>query len=504
MNHWKHLAISLLLGMLVFGLVGCAQEEMGSTPAGTDETAASETETAGDDAEPTPSPTSTLEDLFGGAGGEEEDSVVELAGGVSAIGEVHTAHDADLVFSVQGTVQHVYIEEGSVVTKGQLLASLDVRTFDQQIKRAEAGVMMAEASEMSLDEPPRAADLEAANAQIAQAEANLAYILEPPEEVDVKLANANLALAEVNLQATRDRLSFAKTQSELQVKLSAYQLTQAQWQYALAQRYWEHADDHETDPVVPETTNPMTGEDQSNTISEGKEASYRTSFEQAQASMQQAEEALNVSLVAAEGARRSEVTGVQVAEHQVVQAQIGLEKTLLPPNENQVNQAQAAVNLAAANRARLYPDPKESQRLQVDAQRLDAESSLELARLNREYAELYAPFDGVISDVNIDPGDPAMSGIEPAVSIVDVENVHVEVDISDIDIAKIDINQPAMIYADALPGEVFNGKVSYIAPSADVQGSLRTYKVKIKLDDTEGLRPGMSVRVEIETEGVEP
>ncbi|NJN67838.1 MAG: HlyD family efflux transporter periplasmic adaptor subunit [Chloroflexaceae bacterium] len=409
----------------------------------------------------------------------------------------------------------------------------DIAVAEAQIRQAEAALKLAQAQKAALFESPRAADIEAANAQIRQAEASLAYLLSMPEEVDVRAAQAALELANVNLQATRDQLSHAKTQAEFQVKQAAYQLTQAQWNYALAQRYWEHAEDEGTDPLVPETVNALTGRSSDNDLSGGQEAQYRAHYEQAKAAMEQAEEAVRLSLVASEGARKSEVTGVQAGEQQVVQAQISLERVLDQPNEHQVAQAQAgldlaianrtrlnpdptgaqiaqadagiaqslaAVDLAVASRDRLNPDPQESEQLRAEAYIIDADSALELAKLNREYAELRAPFGGTIAEINIDPGDPAMTSRDAAIKIVDVSNVYVSVDISDVDISKIDLDQPASVYADALPGKVFTGKVSYIAPTAKVEGNIRTYEVKITLDDTTGLKPGMSTRVEIETQ----
>lgn len=501
MNH-RVLAISFVLGLLVaIGLAACgAAPGEGTTQGGEKQASTEETpEPTTPAVRPTATPAPDLSSLLG-----EETSempVIDIAGGVSGIGAVEARRDADLVFPVNGTIQEVYVEEGSIVTPGQLLAILDVRVFEHEMNRAEAGLTIAHANKDALSEPPRAADIQAANAQIRQAEAGITRLQQLPEEVDLRAAQASLEAARINLQATRDSLSHQKTQAELQVRQAAYQLTQAQWQYALAQRYWEHADEEGTSPVQPTSKDPMTGRDITNDISEGQEAQYRVQYEQAKASMELAEESFNQALVVAEGARKSEVTGVQAAEQQVVQAEIQLEKVAQGANKHEIAQAQAGVDLAVANRARLYPDPTESQLTIADAQIRQAESAFELAALNREYAELRAPFEGIISEVNIDPGDPGMSSREAAIKVVDMENMYIDVDISDVDISAVDIGQEATAYADALPGKLFEGEVSYIAPMATVSGNVRTYEVRIQLDDTRGLRPGMSVRVEIDTSG---
>jgi HlyD family secretion protein len=567
MNHRAGIRVLVLLGILLLGFAGCGSAEQASESAEQQQVSSQvEGENPVEEDTPTAAPTQDLTSMFEQAGQGQGGQALDLSKGVTGIGSVKSKHDADLVFTVGGTIQEVLVEEGDKVSEGQLLARLDVRTFDQDIVRSEAGLIraraqksalyeqpreadikaaqaqvrqaeaalaLAQAQQSALYEEPREADLHAANAQVRQAEAALARLLALPEDVDVRAAEASLALAQVNLQATRDNLSYAKTRAELQVKQAAYQLTQAQWQYALSQRYWEHADESETDPVQPEVTSPATGQSMENELSEGAQANYLASYEQAKAAMQQAEEAVAQAVVVAESARKAEVTGVQAAEQQVVQAQVGLDRVLQQPNEHDVAQAQAGVDLANANRRRLfpdpnqsqqaqaaagvaqaqagvelananverlYPDPNESQEVQAEAGIIEAESALELAKLNREYAEMHAPFDGIISEVNIDPGDSALGARDFAVQIVDMDNLHVDVDISDVDISDVQIGANANVYADALPGETFAGEVSYIAPMADVQGNVRTYTVRIELERIKGLRPGMSVRVEIETE----
>lgn len=565
MRYQRTIITLLLAGLLLIGLTGCGGAGAGEGNGHSQGEASSATSPEStEETQPTAAPTQDLAQLFEEAGGNIPD--MNLDGGVSGIGSVQAKQDAELVFTVNGTVEDVFVEEGDTVQDNQVLARLDVRTFDQQIimaeaaltrakaqksalfeeprhadilvaeaqiRQAEAMVALAHAQQAALFEAPREADVQAANAQIRQAEAALARILEPPEEVDVRAAQASLDLARANLQATRDQLSFAKTQAQHQVQQSVYQLTQAQWSYALAQRYWEHADETQTDPVQPVVKNAVTGKPGENEISEGAQAGYQTQYEQAKAAMQQAEEGVAQAVSVEQQARKAEVTGVQAAEQQVVQAQASYDRVVQPANENDVaqvqagvdlakanrrrldpdptqsqqaqasasvEQAQAGVDLAKANRERLNPDPTESQLAQVEAGIIEAESSLELSRLNREYAELRAPFNGIIADVDISRGDPAMSGRDYAVQIVDMDDMYIEVDISDVDISKVRLGQNALVSADALPGEVFTGKVNYIAPMATVSGNVRSYTVHIKLDNLKGLRPGMSVRVEIETD----
>lgn len=55
------------------------------------------------------------------------------------------------------------------------------------------------------------------------------------------------------------------------------------------------------------------------------------------------------------------------------------------------------------------------------------------------------------------------------------------------------------MFAEGISDQVFTGEVTYIAPTAIANGNIRTYLVRVTLDedDRDGLRPGMSARVEL-------
>lgn len=157
--------------------------------------------------------------------------------------------------------------------------------------------------------------------------------------------------------------------------------------------------------------------------------------------------------------------------------------------------ASAHASLRLAQRAQLYAEPSQASVKQASAGIRQAEVGLEVAQLNRADARLIAPFDGVISEVNIDPGDPSATN-GPAIRVIDVSNLLISVDISDVDIAQIALDQTVEILIEGLPTTLV-GQVSYIAPEATMWGNVRTYVVEITPEDADGLRPGMSVQVEI-------
>ena len=106
-------------------------------------------------------------------------------------------------------------------------------------------------------------------------------------------------------------------------------------------------------------------------------------------------------------------------------------------------------------------------------------------------------FPNLVAAVNIDPGDSSAVPGKPAITLVEVNRLRVEVQISDVDIVRVAVGQQARVELDGLPDRPYTGTVSYIAPTPTVAGNVRAYLVRVLLDNPVGLRTGMSVRVEL-------
>jgi multidrug resistance efflux pump len=126
---------------------------------------------------------------------------------------------------------------------------------------------------------------------------------------------------------------------------------------------------------------------------------------------------------------------------------------------------------------------------------------LEEARGNLEDAELVAPFAAVVVEVNVDAGDAVGSG-EVAVVMATLEELRARtVDLTELDVARVEEGQAVVVTVDALPGVEMRGRVARIGlQSEDYRGDV-TYPVYIELEEAVGeLRWGMTAMVEIETD----
>jgi RND family efflux transporter MFP subunit len=113
--------------------------------------------------------------------------------------------------------------------------------------------------------------------------------------------------------------------------------------------------------------------------------------------------------------------------------------------------------------------------------------------------ELLSPMDGVVTAVNINPGE-VFKADAPLLTIVDESLVLVHVKMPLANLGQVWLNQPAVVTPSALPDRNFNGMVSAIIPQADAQAD--TFEVRVSVSNPRGmLLAGMSVFVRLKKSG---
>ena len=137
-----------------------------------------------------------------------------------------------------------------------------------------------------------------------------------------------------------------------------------------------------------------------------------------------------------------------------------------------------------------------------------AQATLDKALERLEKTVFRSPIDGIATSVDIKLGETAISGStniagSNIITVADPSSILVEVLVDEADIANIEINQSADVFAVAYPDQALKGHVQNIATSAK-RSSYRqglSFTVKILLDTTADIdvRPGMSCRAEIFT-----
>ena len=86
--------------------------------------------------------------------------------------------------------------------------------------------------------------------------------------------------------------------------------------------------------------------------------------------------------------------------------------------------------------------------------------------------------------------------------IYDLSYLKLEMNISELDLSKVAAGQPVDITADAIPGEVFEGRVDRVSINGTTTNGFTTYPATILLEDYGNLNPGMNVSADIVVERV--
>ena len=119
-------------------------------------------------------------------------------------------------------------------------------------------------------------------------------------------------------------------------------------------------------------------------------------------------------------------------------------------------------------------------------------------------ARVTAPMSGVVIKRGVELGETVTSGVSSfnagtvLFTVADLKSLIIRVNLNEVDIAKVHTGQPVRISLDAYPQKIFTGRVSFVAPSAELVEKIKVFKIEISLDDlSEAFKTGMSANVEI-------
>lgn len=166
-----------------------------------------------------------------------------------------------------------------------------------------------------------------------------------------------------------------------------------------------------------------------------------------------------------------------------------------------IAQAQAEQALEELTRAeRLGKGLSKSQLLAAKTQAKVAKGNADLAAINARRSVIRAPFPGTVAEVHVEAGEVAPPG-GSIVRVVRVNQVKLEVSVSDRDIALIDEGQEVLFRTQAYP-EGVPGAVSRRGIAADSKS--HTFNVEVILENPDRkLLPGMLGRVTFERQGAQ-
>ena len=122
----------------------------------------------------------------------------------------------------------------------------------------------------------------------------------------------------------------------------------------------------------------------------------------------------------------------------------------------------------------------------------NAEISYETQTEQLDDYTITAPITGTIVDKNYNAGEITEAN-EVLCTIYDLSYLTMTLSVDELDIADIEVGQTVTIVADAVEDKTYEGVVTKVSVAGTSSGSATTYPVTIRIDETDGLLPGMSV-----------
>jgi RND family efflux transporter MFP subunit len=137
----------------------------------------------------------------------------------------------------------------------------------------------------------------------------------------------------------------------------------------------------------------------------------------------------------------------------------------------------------------------QARRRQLSAKIQQAEQAVQAAAVMRSYARITAPFDGLVTEKKVEPGNLAAPGT-PLFVLEQEGGYRLEAAVEESRIGAVRAGQNVRVRVDAL-GRELTGRVVEIIPAVDA--SARSFTVKIDLPAAPGLRSGLFGRAVFDT-----
>ncbi len=117
------------------------------------------------------------------------------------------------------------------------------------------------------------------------------------------------------------------------------------------------------------------------------------------------------------------------------------------------------------------------------------------------YTKIYAPIDGVVSDVTLQQGETIVAGLQVAnlVTIQDPSRLDMQIYVDETNIGKTKVGQQVEFYVDSFPDKTFRGSIDKLYPQPQTKDNIVYYLaiMSIPKEDAAFLRPEMTTHVKV-------
>jgi len=386
---------------------------------------------------------------------------------VLSTGQVVSKTDLSLSFQGSGVVRNVSVQEGERVYRGQVLASLD--------------------------QSSALATLTSAQGSLAQAKASYEKLINGATQSDIQVLQDAVASAKVSLSNTYNGATSTLNTAYTAIYNAYTNLVDLQ------NNYFSTSD--------PQGIKVQDGKNNiGDNLAKAKLSINKTSSSNdADLAISGLSNYLSATFDALQIIRDQCDTGIYYSKVSAAdKTSLDTQKTAVSAALNSINTLQSsiasykvALQTAEHNLSAKQMAPRQEDIDLAKAQVLSAQGQVDAAQSVLNNLVVVAPVSGTVTQIDIKVGEQAVATKEVMI-LQDVGSLHAEADVSEANIASLQIGQPIDYTFDALgPDQHFTGKVLTINPGATVVSGVVNYKVKGNLENIPNIKPGMTANMTI-------
>ncbi len=353
---------------------------------------------------------------------------------VVAGGTVAGVEDVTVTAKITGRVEAVLVKEGDRVRAGQVLVRLESGEPAAQVRQTEANLASAQARLQMMVEGARPQERAQVEEQVRQAEANLASAQSRFQMLERGARPQERAQVEATVAQAKANMDTAK--ANLDRMQSLFEL---------------------------------------GAVSKAQLDAAQLQYDVARSQYDAAKQQWNMTEI-----------GPRIEEIQMARSQ--------------VQAARAQRDMALQQRAMIQQGARTQEVEMARAQVAQVQAAVAFARLQLANATVTAPFAGTVTRRLVDPGQlvTTMPGQGMLITVAQIDTVHVGLDVSETDLARVKPGQTVALHVDAYPDRSFTGTVVEVGQAADPR--VRVFKVKVAVANPDHLlKPGMFARGTITT-----
>jgi len=445
----------------------------------------------------------------------------QIIQGVSVTGSVKPADSVDLAFEKGGRITKIFVKVGDRVSVNQILAILDNADLTAQLAQAQASLAVQQAKLEELRRGTRQEELQIAQTTVTNAQKTLADAQTSLESVKNEAsaslqqvyegslsaainsvavgANSIYVLTDIQFAHFMDYTQIGSDIAEGKEKAVLALLGGAdagRWSNAAisqlsggAKKSVQDAQNNPTYANIDKALSDVEGalEKIKAALDTVSVATTLTSTERTNLNTEKTN--INAEIITVNGKQQT----IEVQKF-INSSGIATSEASLTTAKNTLAAAQAQLNLKLAGTA---PEEIKAQEAQV----LSAQANVASAQAQLAKTILRSPLNGIVTKQEAKTGEIIAANVV-RVSLLSIAKFEIEANVSENEIAKINLGDPVEMTLDALgPAEKFTGRIIKINPAETIVSGVIYYKVTSVFDaENERIKSGMTVNLDIQTD----